>query len=119
MPEGYHHMTLDIRSQIYALKATGTSLHKIASIVGHHVSTISREINRNTGGRGYRYKQANNMAIERRSSASCTPKRLTEECITIIKKGSSKNGALSKYQGVQSLKESTWLAMKPFINMFG
>jgi transposase, IS30 family len=86
MPEGYHHMTLDIRSQIYALKATGTSLHKIASIVGHHVSTISREINRNTGGRGYRYKQANNMAIERRSSASCTPKRLTEECITIIKK---------------------------------
>ena len=58
MPQGYHHVTQDIRSQIYALKAIGTSLHKISAIVGRHVSTVSREIKRNTGGRGYRYKQA-------------------------------------------------------------
>ena len=58
MPKGYHHVTRDIRSQIYVLKATGTTLHQIAAIVGFHVSTISREIKRNTGGRGYRYKQA-------------------------------------------------------------
>ena len=44
MPQGYHHVTRDIRSQIYALKATGTSLHKISAIVGRHVSTISRVI---------------------------------------------------------------------------
>ena len=42
MPQGYHHVTQDIRSQIYALKAIGTSLHKISAIVGRHVSTVSR-----------------------------------------------------------------------------
>jgi IS30 family transposase len=84
MPEGYHHVTQDIRSQIYALKATGTSLHKIADIVEHHVSTISREIKRNTGGRGYRYKQADAKAIERRTNASRTPQKLTPTLIAII-----------------------------------
>ena len=84
MPQGYHHVTLDIRSQIYALKATGTSLNKIADIVEHHVSTISREIKRNAGGKGYRHKQADAKAIERRSNASRTPKKLTPELVAII-----------------------------------
>ena len=84
MPQGYNHVTLDIRSQIYALKSIGTSLHKISSIVGRHVSTISREISRNTGNRGYRYKQADAKAIERRAQASRTPKKLTPTLIAII-----------------------------------
>ena len=84
MPQGYHHVTLDIRSQIYALKSIGTPLHKIASIVGRHVSTISREISRNTGQRGYRYKQADAKAIERRAQASRTPTKLTSTLIVII-----------------------------------
>ena len=79
MPNGYHHVTRDIRCQIYALKATGASMRKIAGMVGCHVSTISREINRNTGGRGYRYKQADDKAVERRSMASSTPKKLKPE----------------------------------------
>ena len=81
MPKGYHHVTRDIRSQIYALKSTGTSLRKIATIVGKHASSISREIERNTGGRGYRYKQADIKAIERRAKASHTPKKLTPPLI--------------------------------------
>ncbi len=84
MPEGYHHVTRDIRSQIYALKATGTSLHKIADIVERHVSTISREIKRNTGGRGYRYKQADVKAVKRRVNANRTPQKLTPALIAII-----------------------------------
>lgn len=84
MPQGYHHVTRDIRSQIYALKATGTSLNKIASIVDRHVSTISREIKRNTGGRGYRFKQADEKAVERRKNASGAPKKLTPELIAVI-----------------------------------
>ena len=84
MPKGYHHVTRDIRSQIYALKATGTTLHQIAAIVGFHVSTISREIKRNTGGRGYRYKQADEKAVERRENASRTPKKLTQTLVAII-----------------------------------
>lgn len=84
MPEGYHHMTLDIKSQIYALKATGVSLQRIASIVERDVSTISREIRRNTGGRGYRYKQADAKAVERRANASCTPKKLIPTLVAVI-----------------------------------
>ena len=84
MAKAYHHVTREIRSQIYALKATGTSLQKIASIVERHVSTISREIKRNTGGRGYRYKQADEKAVERRKNASRTPKKLTPALVTII-----------------------------------
>lgn len=84
MQKSYHHVTRDIRSQIYALKATGTSLHKISAIVDRHVSTISREIKRNTGGRGYRYKQADEKAVERRTNASRTPQKLTPTLVTII-----------------------------------
>lgn len=84
MPKGYHHMTLDIRSQIYALKSTGMAFNKIASIVGYSASTISREIARNTGGRGYRYKQADSMTKERRTKASRTPKKMTEDTVAMI-----------------------------------
>ena len=84
MQKSYHHVTRDIRSQLYALKATGTSLHKIATIVERDVSTISREIKRNTGGRGYRFKQADEMAAERRENASRTPKKLTPTLVAII-----------------------------------
>jgi len=86
MPTGYHHVTRDIRCQIYALKSTGTALHKIADIVDRDVSTISREINRNTGGRGYRYKQADEKATKRRAAASHAPKKLTPALIQTIEK---------------------------------
>ena len=84
MPEGYHHVTREIRSQIYALKATVSSLRAIAKIVERDVSTLSREISRNTGGRGYRYKQADAKAIERRATASRTPTKMTPELIATI-----------------------------------
>ena len=84
MPKGYHHMTQEIRSQIYALKSTGIALRKIGRIVGYDASAISREIKRNTGGIGYRYKQADAMAKERRTKASRTPKKLTPELVSII-----------------------------------
>lgn len=84
MPSGYHHVTPDIRSQIYALKATGCSLRTIGKIVGRHASSISREIARNTGARGYRYKQADSKAVARRASASRSPTKLTPSLIAII-----------------------------------
>lgn len=100
MPEGYHHMTLDIKSQIYALKATGVSLQRIASIVERDVSTISREIRRNTGGRGYRYKQADAKAVERRANASCTPKKLIPTLVAVIEEKLLESGAQIKLQVV-------------------
>jgi len=77
MPKGYHHVTHDLRCQIHTLKSTGLSLRKIAKKFGVNISTVSREINRNKGERGYRFKQANEKAQIRRSIASQAPKKLT------------------------------------------
>lgn len=84
MPKGYHHVTRDLRCQIYALKARGDSLNSIAKQVGKHVSTISRELNRNTGKRGYRINQADNQARQRRGDASQAPKKLTKDILKIV-----------------------------------
>ena len=48
------------------------------------MSTISREIKRNTGDRGYRYKQADAKAIERRKNTSSSPKKLTPANVAVI-----------------------------------
>ena len=59
----YKHLTECQRSQIQALKATGQSQVKIAQTLGVHCSTISRELKRNKGLRGYRYKQAQCLSM--------------------------------------------------------
>ena len=85
MAAGYHHMTREIRCQIYALKSMGQSAGKIALVVGRDKSTISRELSRNTGKRGYRFNQADEKATARRSAASKAPKKLTEAMQGIIR----------------------------------
>lgn len=63
---GYTQLTQEQRYQIQALMKAGLNQSEIADIVGVHKSTISRELGRNTGLRGYRPKQAHNLALERR-----------------------------------------------------
>lgn len=83
--KGYHHVTRDLRCQIYALNASGNSLRSIARQLGVHASTVSREIKRNTGKRGYRYAQAHTMAQQRRSKASRHLKKMTASLIVLIR----------------------------------
>ncbi len=78
MPEGYRHLTFDERCQIYATGKSGLSNGAIARQLGRHPATISREIRRDGGGRGYRQGQAWRKATERRSEASSVPRKLTE-----------------------------------------
>jgi IS30 family transposase len=66
----YHQLTQEQRYQIYALKKTGHSRTEIAEVIGVHKSTVSRELGRNRGGRGYRPQQAQQMAIDRRAKAT-------------------------------------------------
>lgn len=61
----YTQLTQEERYQIYALLKAGLNQTEIAMILGRHKSTISREISRNTGLRGYRPKQAQCLAQER------------------------------------------------------
>src|SRR5450631_1005121 len=66
MPEGYLHLTCEQRCQIYALLQSDHSQAHIARKIGVDPSTISRELVRNTGARGYRFKQAHEKASQRR-----------------------------------------------------
>ena len=66
----YAQLTQDQRYHIYALKKTGSSQSFIAKEIGVHKSTISRELSRNCGGRGYRPKQAQEFAVTRLQSRS-------------------------------------------------
>ncbi len=70
MPKGYHHLTRDQRCQLYTLKARGDSVSIIANEIEAHRSTVYRELERNSGKRGYRYNQADEKAKERRYRAS-------------------------------------------------
>jgi IS30 family transposase len=62
--------------------SAGNSQQQIAELLGRHKSTISREIARNTGGRGYRPRQACLLAQERslgsRNASQITAKQWSE-----------------------------------------
>lgn len=62
----YTHLTLEQRYQIQALLKTGHPYQEIAHVLGVHKSTISREVRRNQGLRGYRPQQAHRFTLERR-----------------------------------------------------
>jgi transposase, IS30 family len=84
MPKGHHHLTCEQRCQIYALKKSGLANAAIAQLTGVHRSTISREIKRNSSGKGYRYKQAQEKASARRTAASAVPRKMTPSLIREI-----------------------------------
>ncbi|MCA1628708.1 MAG: IS30 family transposase [Acidobacteria bacterium] len=63
---GYKQLTREQRYQIYALQKEGHSQTVIARNVGVHKATISRERRRNRGARGYRPKQADELATARK-----------------------------------------------------
>lgn len=54
----YQQLTYEQRCQIYLLKQEGYNQQAIADAIGVSQPTISRELRRNAGERGYRYKQA-------------------------------------------------------------
>ncbi|MXW44079.1 MAG: IS30 family transposase, partial [Candidatus Dadabacteria bacterium] len=75
----YKHLAQEERFLIHHYLQEGYSLRKIARILGRSHSTISREIRRNKGNRGYRHKQADQFAKRRRREASSVPRKMTQE----------------------------------------
>jgi transposase, IS30 family len=65
----YTQLTRGLRYQIYALKKAGHNHSTIAKELGCHKSTISREVERNSGDKGYRPHQADEMAYDRQCAA--------------------------------------------------
>ncbi len=62
----YKQLTCEQSYQIYALLNMGHTQTEIAKVIHRHKGTISRELKRNTGLRGYRPKQAHEYALSRR-----------------------------------------------------
>ena len=79
----YKQLTYEQRCQIYALKKTNISQQKIANIIGASQSAVSRELKRNTGKRGYRFKQAQKLT-ERRRLAATKANKMTPKLILLI-----------------------------------
>ena len=65
----YYQLTENERYQIYVMKKAGHRQNEIADLLGRSPSTISRELRRNQGLRGYRPKQAQRFAVSRRQEA--------------------------------------------------
>lgn len=81
----YRQLTSDQRYQIYALLKAGQNQTQIAAIVACHKSTISRELRRNCGCKGYRPLQAQTLARGRRYQSH--PPRIAEQtwqCVELL-----------------------------------
>ncbi len=76
MPKGYIHLTYEQRCQISAFLKRDFSENQIVKDLKVHQSTINREIKRNKGQRGYRFKQARMKAGALRSAASSNRRKM-------------------------------------------
>jgi len=69
----YKHLSQAERYQIHALMKAGHDQSQIAKLLDRHKSTISRELSRNTGSRGYRPKQACEISADRAQNSRNAP----------------------------------------------
>ena len=122
----YRQLTQEDRIEIYAMKQAGTNQTEIAQHLGVHRSTISRELVRNTGQRGYRPQQAQRGAVARRfavvmphlsafvnnrclSDGNLAPeknKNCSQERNKLLNKGRRNRGAL--YNGDNVSQRFSW-----------
>ena len=69
----YKHLSQAERYQIYALMKARHDQTQIAKLLDRHKSTISRELRRNSGSRGYRPKQACELSVKRAQNSRNAP----------------------------------------------
>ena len=69
----YTQLTREQRYRIYILKKAVQTQTEIANTPGVHKSTISRELCRNRGGKGYRPKQAHKKLFGNSQSTAAVP----------------------------------------------
>jgi IS30 family transposase len=69
----YKQLSQAERYQIYALMNAGHDRTQLTKLLDQHKSTISRELNRNSGSRGYRPKQACEHSVKRSQNSLNAP----------------------------------------------
>jgi IS30 family transposase len=78
MKQKYNHLTREERYSMEQMRKAGYTQNEMAKLLGRSEGTISRELQRNTGARGYRHQQAGELANQRRFE-SRKRKRFTPE----------------------------------------
>ena len=85
----YRHLTQGERYQIYAWRKTQCSIRWMAQALERAPSTVSRQVRRNRGRRGYRPDQAARLACERARASRCR-RRINErqwnEIVALLKR---------------------------------
>jgi IS30 family transposase len=98
MPETYIHLTEEQRYQIYEGLIDKLSHREIAQKIRKHHSCISREISRNKGLKGYRPRQAQSFAEQRKEEKPRYIK-LTLKVQAVIEKNIGKEWSPEQIQG--------------------
>lgn len=73
----YRRITYEDRCQLYALRKAGKTQAEISQALGFSQGTVSRELARNAGRRGYRFQQAQRSAQARQQQVRHQPRKLT------------------------------------------
>jgi IS30 family transposase len=105
----YSQLTECQRYQIEALKKVQKNQKEIGEIVGVSAATISRELKRNTGKRGYRPKQANIKTVNRRKEATKAVK-MTDELVCLIDVKIQQEWSPEQISGGLNLEENIQLS---------
>ena len=79
MPEEIRHLRTEDRKIIARMKKDKKPQTEIARMIGFSQGTISKELSRNSGKRGYRPKQAQAKALERKAEKRARNSVMTEE----------------------------------------
>lgn len=80
----YRRITYEDRCQLAALRKTGKTQAEIGQALGISQGTVSRELARNAGKRGYRFQQAQRTAQARQQQIRHRPRKLSRHvCRTI------------------------------------
>lgn len=79
----YRRMAFEDRVQMKAYLDAGLTQAEIGVKLGFHRSTISRELTRNRGKRGYRYLQAHERSTERQLWRQ-NPRRMTPDMVSTV-----------------------------------
>lgn len=83
MKKKYKHLTREDRHSIEVLRREGMSVNEIGRMLGRSGSTISRELRRNEGRRGYRHQQAHEKAMARKEHLR-EPRRWSEDMEKLV-----------------------------------
>lgn len=116
--KNYTRINRENRFEIYELKMMGIGVRQTALKLHKCPSTISREIRRNSGGKGYRPDQADNKALTRKKTAN-KAKKMVPELIEIIEKmlrddwsPEQISGFLKKRISLERIYQHIWMNKK-------